>query len=234
MPDEDWECILGCDDKGNYSILHKLEDELELTDRFDIVRRHFAIEVFDGVLPVMAIVLTGLISIISEPFEEAGIIFNAILLAAIGTAIAMFVAGFGASYLTERAEGKHLIEEIENAEKSTATDGIIRKPLTHSLIVTAERESALVVSLITGLTPALAILVTISPLFLSAAGILDHIGATYVSLCLGFIILFLLGVFLAKVAKESIWMYGMKTVMAGVFTLVILLAISKLTGTIHG
>ena len=59
MSSDDWECVLGCDDKGNYSILHKLEDELEITDRLEVVRRHFAIEVFDGVLPVMAVILTG-------------------------------------------------------------------------------------------------------------------------------------------------------------------------------
>jgi predicted membrane protein (TIGR00267 family) len=229
MHDEDWECVLGCDDKGNYSILHKLEDELKITDRFEIARRHFAIEVFDGVLPVMAIVLTGLLTIIAEPFEETALIFDTILLAAIGTAIAMFVAGFGASYLTERAEGKHLIDEIERSQKSRVSHQY-RKPLSHSIIVTAERESAILVSLIAGLTPAISILVTISPMFFGLHGLLGYTEATYFSLGLGFLILFLLGVFLAKVARENIWIYGMKTIIAGIITLGILLAVSAISG----
>jgi predicted membrane protein (TIGR00267 family) len=233
MADEDWECVLGCDDKGNYSILQKLEDELEITDRIEVARRHFAIEVFDGVLPVMAIILTGLITIIAESLEETILIFNTTLLAAIGTAIAMFVAGFGASYITEQAEGKHLIEEIENEQKRLLSHEGHRKPLSHSIIVAAERESAMLVSIITGFTPAMTILVTVSPMFLGLFGILSYTEATYVSLSLGFLILFLLGVFLARVANESIWRYGLKTIIAGIVTLAILLAVSAITGATH-
>jgi predicted membrane protein (TIGR00267 family) len=234
MSDNDWECILGCDDKGNYSILHKLEDELEITDRVEIIRRHFAIEVFDGVLPVMAIILTGLITIVAEPFEESTLIFETTLFAAIGTAIAMFVAGFSASYLTERAEGKHLIEEIEKEQLSSIAHEEHTKTLSHSIIEEAERESALLVSLITGLTPALTILITILPMVLGILGLLTYADASLVSLGLGFFILFLLGVFLAKVAKDNIWLYGLKTIVAGVVTLVILLIVSALTGAPHG
>jgi predicted membrane protein (TIGR00267 family) len=146
----------------------------------------------------------------------------------------MFVAGFSASYLTERAEGKHLIEEIENKQQSSITHEGHKKTLSHSIIEEAEKESALLVSLIAGLTPAVTILVTILPMLFGIFSLMTYSEASLVSLGLGFFILFLLGVFLAKVAKDNIWLYGLKTIIAGVVTLVILLIVSALTGATHG
>jgi len=215
---EEESCDIGCDEKGSNSLVKRIEKELELTDRVQVIRRHVALEVFDGVLPVLGIIMAGIVSL---HFEPAFFAFEPILLASLGTSVAMFIAGFSASYLTEEAEGKIILEELEASRP---------KQYSHKVLVKAERESALVVSLVDGLTPAIAILVCISPLFLVFPGWLQPLYAFYASLCVGLVLLLLLGGFLGWMAKANILIYGLKTLAAGGLTLLITYIISTLTG----
>lgn len=215
---EEESCDIGCDEKGNSDLIKRIEEELELTDRVEVIRRHLALEVFDGVLPVLGIIMAGIVSL---HFEPAFFAFEPILLASLGTSVAMFFAGFSASYLTEEAEGKIILEELESSKS---------KQYSHKVLVKAERESALVVSLVDGLTPAISILICISPLFLVFPGWLQPLHAFYASLTIGLVLLFLLGSFLGWMARANILLYGLKTLGAGGLTLLITYIVSTLTG----
>lgn len=215
---EEESCDIGCDENGGNNLIKRIGEELELTDRVQVIRRHLALEVFEGILPVLGIIMAGIVSL---HFEPAFFAFEPILLASLGTSVAMFIAGFSASYLTEEAEGKIILEELE-ASKS--------KQYSHKFLVKAERESALVVSLVDGLTPSIAILICITPLFLVFPGWLQPLHAFYASLAIGLLLLFLLGGFLGWMSKTNILIYGMKTLAAGGLTLLITYIVSTLTG----
>jgi hypothetical protein len=95
-------------------LLHHLSDELEITGRMEIARRHFAMEVFDGALPVLGILVAGLITV---SIHDPSLVFESTLLASIGISVAHFMGGFGASYLTETAEGSRIVEEFDRGER---------------------------------------------------------------------------------------------------------------------
>ena len=63
---------------------------LELTHGVEIARRYLAMNAFDGALTMLGLLFGGLLTI--DPVDPAPG-FNAILLAALGTSIAMAVSG---------------------------------------------------------------------------------------------------------------------------------------------
>jgi predicted membrane protein (TIGR00267 family) len=184
-----------------------------------VARRHTAEAVFEGVLPMLGIILAGYIS---AHMQELFVVFEATLLAAVGTSIAHFVSGFGGAYLTERAEGHHLIEELKKNSKSLK--------LSPALIVSMERETTMVISFIKGAVPAVTVLITSLPMFLALFGVIDYLGSFLASICVGLALLFILGIFLGKIAETSIWMSAVKTLFAGLLTLALLFIVSFLTG----
>jgi len=205
-------------------ILHQVRDELEITGRYEVARRHFAMEVFDGVLPILAIMMAGLIVIGTE---DPVVVFETTLLVALGTTIAHFVAGFSASYLTETAEGPSIIESFDRGERRRLSHAI---SLSHRIMVTAERDTTAIVALVNGITPAGSVLITISPLFLSLAGVIDYVTSFYASIAVGCMLLLLLGVFLGRLSKGNTIRFVVKTLAAGVLTMILMTVVSLFTG----
>ncbi|MBD3404750.1 MAG: hypothetical protein GF411_01285 [Candidatus Lokiarchaeota archaeon] len=213
------ECELGCDDQPNTSIIDRIENELELTHRFEIVRRHLAMDVFDGVLPILGIIMAGIIAAHSQ---ESFLVFETTILASVGASIAHFFSGFSSSYLTETAEGKVLIEELEKEQKT----------LSHDKIVAIEHETTLLISLMNGLIPSLSVLLTIIPMILTVIGIFPHLylESMYASVIVGFVLLLLVGIYLGMVAHDNIVKYAVKTLGAGGITIFLLMIVSIITG----
>jgi predicted membrane protein (TIGR00267 family) len=216
----DGEDLLGHDGEEATGMLHHLHDELLLTGRISMARVHIAENVFDGVLPLLGVLLAG---VIAAGMPDSTIVFETILLAALGTSIAHFISGISGAYLAETAEGKQLIEELERTSES-------RFP--HSVIVRAERDTTMVLSAIKGIVPAGSVLLTISPMFLVPFGVIGPMESFIVSIAVGLTLLFVLGLFLGRTAGTNIWIMALKTLMAGVLTCIILIAVSFLTGAI--
>jgi predicted membrane protein (TIGR00267 family) len=216
-PEEEGD-LLGHKGEEASGMLHHLHDELLLTGRISMARVHIAENVFDGVLPLLGVLLAG---IIAYGMEGSFIVFEAIFLAALGTSIAHFISGVSGAYLAETAEGKQLIEELERASES-------RFP--HSVIVRVERETTVALSAIKGIVPAGSVLLTISPMFLALGGIIGHFESFFASIGMGFMLLFILGLFLGKTAKTNVWIMALKTLTAGILTCIVLIAVSYFTG----
>ncbi|MHA1934795.1 MAG: hypothetical protein ACW97A_05900 [Candidatus Thorarchaeota archaeon] len=208
----------GANEDRKVGLIKHIEDELELTERFEVIRRHAAMDVFDGVLPVLGILMAGLLI---EGLQDIPLVFWTTLLAAIGTSIAHFVGGFSSAFLVESAEGKKLIEDLEKTMPTKYS---------HSVLVHADRDTTLIVSLLNGIVPSASILITISPMLVSAAGLVGHLESMLLSFVVGFALLFVLGVFLGRLSRTSIWISVLKTVFAGVFTILILFAVIFVTG----
>ena len=208
----------GPSEDNHHGLLERLEEELLVTGRYSVARRHVAEAVFEGVLPMLGIILAGYIS---AHMQELFVVFEATLLAAVGTSIAHFVSGFGGAYLTERAEGHHLIEELRKSKDLK---------MSPSLIVSMERETTMLLSFIKGAVPAFSVLITATPMFLALFGFIDYLGSFLVSIGVGLTLLFALGIFLGRISKTNIWVSAVKTLFAGLLTLALLFVVSFLTG----
>ena len=196
---------------------------LELTQGVEIARRYLAMNAFDGALTMLGLILGGLITINPALPSEAHLQFDAILLAAAGTSIAMAISGFSGSYLTESAERDREVEEIGKAMLSDMSDSMYAK---------ATKTTSIVVALIDGSSPAIAAFIIIIPLFFVPSGILGYRMAFYFAIGICLALLFALGLFLGSVSKKNIWSYGAKTLFAGIMTAILMVIVSYITGAV--
>ena len=194
---------------------------LELTKGVEIARRYLAMNAFDGALTMLGLILGGLITINPALPDDASLQFNAILLAAAGTSIAMAISGFSGSYLTETAERDREVEEIGKAMLSDMSDSMYAK---------ATRTTSVVVALVDGASPAVAAFIIIIPLFFVPGGYLGYRMAFYLAIAICMALLFSLGLFLGAVSKKNMWSYGIRTLFAGIMTAILMFIISYFTG----
>ncbi|MFX1579036.1 MAG: hypothetical protein ACFFBJ_05270, partial [Promethearchaeota archaeon] len=125
---------------------------LELTKGVEIARRYLAMNAFDGALTMLGLILGGLITINPANLPDAMLQFNAILLAAAGTSIAMAISGFSGSYLTESAERDREVDELGKAMLSDMSE---------TMYANATRTTSVVVALVDGSSPAIAAFIII-------------------------------------------------------------------------
>jgi len=201
--------------------INRIMRALELTKGVEIARRYLAMNAFDGALTMLGLILGGLITINPAMPAEASLQFNAILLAAAGTSIAMAISGFSGSYLTESAEREREVEEMGKAMLSDMSESMYAK---------ATKTTSMVVAVVDGASPAIAAFIIITPLFFVPSGVLDYRAAFYIAIAICMALLFALGLFLGAVSKKNMWVYGAKTLFAGIMTAILMLIISWLTG----
>jgi predicted membrane protein (TIGR00267 family) len=172
---------------------------------------------FDGILPVLGILVGGFVSL---NFKEPILIFETSVLAVFATSFAMLISGITSSYLTESAERRRDVEDLERSMLSNL-DG--------SLIVEANKTTTMVVSLINGFSPFLAGLGTAIPLYLVFFGL--DVGLSFIlSVVFGMLLLFILGLFLVSVSRTNIVVYGFKTLAAGILVVIMIWLFSSITG----
>jgi len=169
----------------------------------EIARRYFAMNAFDGVLTIIGMLMGNLAAGVDNP--------NIVITTGLSTCVAMGISGLWGSYLTESAERKRDLEELS---QSTLTD------LKHSRIGKASRYAAVVVALVDGISPFLAAMLVLTPFFLHT--LFPAIRTIYyTSLGLALLTLFALGMFLGKISKENLILSGIKTVIAGIASIII-------------
>ncbi|MFQ5834044.1 MAG: hypothetical protein ACE5H4_15175, partial [Candidatus Thorarchaeota archaeon] len=198
------------------SFLDRIRIQLKVAHGEEIARRYFAMNAFDGVLPVIGILMGGVIAL---AYQNPVFVYQTTLLAILGTSFAMLISGITSSYLTETAEREREIKELEH---SMLTD------LKKSGISRAARTTTMVVSLINGLSPSMAALATVVPLFLPLFTTLPIEFSFYLSISVGLFVLFALGVFLGRVSRTNVIIYGLKTVTAGALVILMMWIVSNI------
>jgi predicted membrane protein (TIGR00267 family) len=169
----------------------------------EIARRYFAMNAFDGVLTIIGV----LVGSYSAGIEDVHVVITT----GLSTCVAMGISGLWGSYLTESAERKRDLDELS---QHTLTD------LNNSRIGKASRFAAIVVSAVDGISPFLAALLVLIPFFIHT--LFGSIQIVYfTSLGVALLTLFGLGVFLGKISKENLIVSGVKTVVAGIASIVI-------------
>lgn len=163
----------------------------------EIARRYMAMNAFDGILTIIGVLMGNYLAGV----RDAGIVVHT----GLATSIAMGVSGFWGAYLTEAAERRRDLVELER---------ILLTDLDQTKIGRASRVAVIIVTLVDGLAPVLAALIVLAPLF--AARLVGNVLVSYaLSLAVALLGLFGLGAFLGRISGRNLLGYGLRTVVAG-------------------
>ncbi|MEN8198619.1 MAG: hypothetical protein ABFR63_00970 [Thermodesulfobacteriota bacterium] len=176
-----------------------------------IGRRYFVTNGFDGALTMLGL-MTG--------FHMGGDVeLQTAIVASLGAAIALFMSGLSSAYLSEAAERK---KELRELERALLTD------LQDSEHGQASQFVPMLVALVNGFSPLLISLVIISPLWLARwdllpMGLSPFLLAILIALCS----IFLLGVFLSGISR-TFWLWsGLRTLFIAAVTLLLILLLGS-------
>jgi predicted membrane protein (TIGR00267 family) len=184
-------------------VLQRFQEYDTLANIGEIGRRYFAMNAFDGVLTIIGVLMGNLTARVNDP--------RVVVSTGLSTCIAMGVSGLWGAYLTEAAERKRDLDELS---RYTLTD------LNGTRIGRASRAAVVTVALIDGLSPFLAALLVLTPFFV--AGLFPAITwVYYTSLGVALLTLFGLGLFLGHVSRGNLIFYGVRTVVAGLISILI-------------
>jgi len=180
---------------------------LRVTKASGIARRYFVMNGFDGAMTVFGIVLGSWMAKVSK--------VEIIILAGLGASLAMGVSGFFGAYMAEKAERERHLREMEQATNNKVD----------SIHYEAARFVMVYVAFIDGLSPALTAIISLMPFILVQTGLITIWNAYIVSFACSLITLFLLGIYLGKVARDNGWFYGIAMLTVGAFTALIVFII---------
>jgi len=183
----------------------------EISQVEQIARRAFANNSFDGILTMIGVVMGNFVTGVQDT--------SVVLVTGISTALAIGISGGWGAYLTESAERRHEIDELE---KYTLTE------LQDTKIGKASRMAVLVVAAVDGLSPFLSAFLVISP-FLFASLLPTTNMAYYLSIGMALLSLFALGIYLGNISKERILISGIKTTIAGIVCIALTYFLERLT-----
>jgi predicted membrane protein (TIGR00267 family) len=173
----------------------------DLANTGEIARRYFVMNAFDGVLTIIGVLMGNLTAGVEQP--------KIVLSTGLATCVAMGVSGLWGAYLTEAAERKRDLVELS---RFTLTD------LDDTRLGRASRAAVVVVALVDGLAPFMAALIVLIPFFLAAL-FPALTWAYYTSLGLALLSLFGLGLFLGRISRGNMFLYGVKTIIAGILSM---------------
>jgi len=189
--------------------LRKVKVYLDVTHARGIARRYFVMNGFDGSMTMFGIVIGSWVARITEP--------GIIVAAGFGACLAMGVSGFFGAYMAEKAERKGHLRALE--EPTSAPD-----PLHHE----ASKFVSFYVALIDGISPTLTAIVSLIPFILTRMSLISIEGAYVTSLILTLTILFSLGFYLGRIARENVWLYGAQMIAVGIITALLIFLIESI------
>lgn len=167
----------------------------------NIVRRYFVVNGFDGALTMLGLIIGFLVS----SHTDLTVIINACL----GAAIALAISGLSSAYISESAERQRALAKLEDAMISD---------LQESAHGQAVGWMSFLIALVNGSAPLVISLLILTPLWLANAGIKLPIYPLYAAIIVALLLIFLLGVFLGRIAGISWLRSGIQTVLVAVAT----------------
>ncbi|RLD11925.1 MAG: hypothetical protein DRI56_00255 [Chloroflexota bacterium] len=169
----------------------------------EIARRYFAMNAFDGVLTTIGVLVGNYLAGVRDVSIPIRI--------GVATSIAMGVSGLWGAYLTESAERRRELLELEKVSLIDQSDTKIGR---------ASRLAIIVVSAVDSLAPFLAAMVVLLPLFFDS--MIGNVMITYaLSIAMALLSLFGLGLFLGRISQGNLLGYGIRTLLAGVVAIAI-------------
>lgn len=187
-------------------MLEELRLLVGLTRSHGIARRYFVVNGFDGALAMLGLNIGFYLS--------DGVATSTAVGACMGTAIALGMSGVSSGYVSEAAEKKKELRELELAMVTDLGD---------SMHARAARLVPIVIAAVNGLAPFVMALLIISPLWLEQLGVPLPLDAVEAAIIMGFAVIFLLGVLLARISGVF-WLWsGLRTLLIAALTALIIL-----------
>lgn len=183
---------------------------LHITGSRGIARRYVVVNGFDGALTMLGLIMG---------FRIGGEVpLTVAVSVCFGAAIALFMSGVSSAYLSEAAERRRALRELEKA--------MIVK-LESSAHGRASRLVPIMIALVNGLSPLLISLLIILPLWLSSQKFPLPVDPINASIGMAFVVIFLLGTYLGKI-EHSFWLWsGIRAVMIAVITSALIIGLER-------
>ena len=194
---------IGSNNEKLQLLKEKVKQYDDIANIAEVARRSFGNNAFDGILTMIGVLIGSWSSGIKDP--------SVVITTGLTTSIAIMISGAWGAYLTETSERKKSLNELG---RITLTD------LNGSSIGRASRFAAVAVSLVDGLSPFLGAIVVLIPFFFSTL-FPDILTLYFTALGAALMALFALGIWLGHVAEENLLIYGLKTLLAGVVSMLI-------------
>ncbi len=189
----------------------KLRRYVKISRVDEIARRYFVMNSFDGSMTVLGIISGAYVGGIRNP--------NIIVLACVGSILAMAVSGFSGAFLSERAERIHRIRRLERS---------MLVSLRNSVIADASRFAVFLAAMVDALSPSFSGLIAVAPFFLCIFNVISIDLSFLLSFILNFCFLFFLGVFLGRITQENRFLTGLVMLFSGCSVAFVLSLISFL------
>jgi predicted membrane protein (TIGR00267 family) len=167
-----------------------------------IARRYLVVNGFDGALTMVGIIAGFYLA----PSVDLAVVISACL----GGAIALGVSGVASALISESAEQRRSLNELEGAMLTDLSDSA------HGW---AARLLPPFIALVNGGSPLLIAAIIISPLWLAHRGFPMPLGALETALLVALATLFGLGTYLGHIAGRALWRAGLQTVVIAGVTL---------------
>lgn len=171
-----------------------------------IAKRYMVMNSFDGSLTALGIIIGAMLADVTDA--------KMIILAGLGASIAMGVSGSFGAYLTESAVKKEELEEKQAA---------MLEEINNTILDQAAEVSSIFVAVVDGLSPFLAATFSILPFFGTYLFSWSLEVAFIGSIILTSIALFILGAYLGQISSENKLYYGLRMVVAGIITAILVL-----------
>lgn len=183
---------------------------LRITGSRGIARRYVVVNGFDGALTMLGLIMG---------FHASGEVPATVAVSVcFGAAIALFMSGVSSAYLSEAAERRRALRELEKA--------MIVK-LESSAHGRASRLVPIMIALVNGISPLLISLLIILPLWLATQQIPLPMEPINASIGMAFAVIFLLGTYLGKI-EHSFWLWsGIRAVMIAVVTSALIIGLER-------
>ncbi len=186
------------------ALIKQIRLYIQITEMGPIARRYFVKNGFDGSMTMLGIIVGAWVVNVTQ--------LEIVVTAGLGACLAMGISGLSGAYMTERAERKRDLKNLENAMITKLND---------SVITDASSFVSLYAAIVDGGSPILTALVSLSPFIFALHNLVVVESAYMISLVVTLITLFMLGMYLGKIAKENAVLYGIQTLLAGVATVAI-------------
>ena len=182
---------------------------MRITRSQGIIRRYFVVNGFDGALTMLGLIIGF---IISGPAE-----LSLVIGACLGAAIALGVSGVSSAYISEVAERRRALTELEEA---------MVKDLHESAHGQAARWIPLLIALVNGSSPLFFSMIIISPLWLANAGVDLFAPPLVGAITIALMVIFLLGVFLGRISGISKLRSGLQALFVALITATLIFLIA--------
>lgn len=170
-----------------------------------IARRYFVTNGFDGALTMLAL-MVGFHTTGNVPFAVA-------ITACFSAAVALCISGLSSAYLSETAERKKELQDLERALLSDLSKSDYGK---------ASFLTPIFVAIINGLSPLGISLIIITPVWFADRGIQFPFPPFLLAISIALFIIFLLGVMLGRLSNEFFLWAGLRTLAIAGLTMMVI------------